>query len=156
VEINPNCRSPMCNCTSEGACNARSAARAMMCNCTLQAPAASSGCLIPVSVTNSLFPVSSLQQLVCSFDGTTILIRSVRSAMQILRDRGGRGHFRKKAILSPAGRWIFPGGLFAPRPVGVHQQQASGRRPRSVSGARHCEFNSLSMRTKRAVGLEGR
>jgi hypothetical protein len=64
--------------------------------------------------TNSLFPVSSLQQLVCSFEGTEILIRPVRSPVQFSNDRGRRGHFRKQAILSPAGRWILPGGPFAP------------------------------------------
>jgi hypothetical protein len=66
------------------------------------------------SGTNSRFPVSSLQQLVCSFEGTKILVRPVRSPVQFSNDRGRRGHFRKQAILSPAGRWILPGGPFAP------------------------------------------
>jgi hypothetical protein len=66
------------------------------------------------SGTNSRFPVSSLQQLVCSFEGTKILVRPVRSPVQFSNDRGRRGHFRKQAILSPAGRWILPGCPFAP------------------------------------------
>jgi hypothetical protein len=57
--------------------------------------------------------VSSPQQCVCSLDGTAVLIRPVRSSMQVWYDRGGRGCFQKRAILSPAGRWILPGGLFA-------------------------------------------
>jgi hypothetical protein len=44
--------------------------------------------------------------------GTAVLIRHLRSPMQLSCNRGGRGHFRKHAILSPGGRRILLRGLF--------------------------------------------
>src|ERR1700722_654566 len=55
--------------------------------------------------------VSSLQQLLCFFDGTAFLIRRPWLAMQVSQNRGGRGIFESK-ILSPGDRWILPSGLF--------------------------------------------
>jgi hypothetical protein len=40
--------------------------------------------------------VSSPQQLFCSFDGTAVLIRALRSPMQVCENRGGRYHLESK------------------------------------------------------------
>jgi hypothetical protein len=37
--------------------------------------------------------VAASQQFFCSFDGTAVLIRPLRLAMQVCEHRGGRGHF---------------------------------------------------------------
>ena len=47
-------------------------------------------------------------------DPFKVLVRPLRSPVQVCENRGGRGHVRTQAILSPAGHWILPGGLFAP------------------------------------------
>ena len=75
--------------------------------------------------------VSSSQQLFCSFDGTAVLIRPPRSPVQFCENRGGRGHFRKQAILSPAGRWILPAAFSLSSRCGLNAQ--SDWRPLIVS-----------------------
>jgi hypothetical protein len=44
----------------------------------------------------SLSFVAKPQQVFCSFDGTAVLIRSLRSPMQVSQNRGGRGIFKSK------------------------------------------------------------
>jgi hypothetical protein len=68
--------------------------------------------------TNSLICVLARQQFVCSFYGTTVLIRALRSPMQVSQNRGGRA-FSKASNFEP-GR---PPDI-ARRPIHGHQTGA--------------------------------
>jgi hypothetical protein len=63
-------------------------------------------------IVRGIYFVSLLQQLFCSLDGTAVLIRSLRSPMQVCDTPGRTVPYFKVSILSPAGRWTLPAAFY--------------------------------------------